>query len=1346
MSAETRSADDDRGFPIVGVGASAGGLEAFIALFRALPADTGMGFVLVPHLAPTHTSALAEILSRTSSMPVQEVADDLEVQPNRVYVIPPGREMIIAEGKLHLRPRDVQTLHRSVDRFLRSLAEDQKHHAIGVILSGTATDGTLGLSAIKSEGGITFAQDDTAQQTGMPHSAIAEGSVDFVLPPLGIAQELVRIARHPPLPVSNLDGTDSAGDIRNVLHVVRHATGVDFTQYKTNTLQRRIKRRMLVRKTPSLTEYAELLRTTPAEVGALHRDLLIGVTTFFRNPEAFEQLKSRIFPKFVTRDRTRDPVRFWVLGCSTGQEVYSLAIAFTEFLETLDQHVPVQIFGSDLNAAGIEIARAGTYAKDIVHDVSPERLRRFFADVDGHYRIVKSIREMCVFSQHNVLVDPPFSRLDLVSCRNLLMYLEPTLQQQVIPTLYHALKPSGALWLGSAESVGSQKDLFETEDARHKIFTKKSGGTSVTPPFSLARPSTAEVPASKRFEPREGPDLSKEGERVLLARFAPAGVLVSPTMEIVQYRGEVGPYLSPAPGKASLSLLKMLANGLQVAVRAGILRAKKNETATREEAVEVRLPDGSARRVAVEVIPITASGGGFWVLFHEPGDHRSPPRRTKPRGTRAAGESSELLARLSKELTDTREYLQSVIEQQEASHEELQSANEEVQSANEELQSINEELETSKEEIQSSNEELSTVNDELQHRNAELNRTNNDLVNFLASTHQGVVFVGRDLRIRRYTPIAESLLNLIPSDIGRPIRDVRLNMAGPDLEAILLTVIDTLAASEHQVQDDKGRWFSLRVRPYRTLDNQIDGAVLVYVDVDAVTRARLYAESIIATVREPLVVLDVEGYVMTANAAFYRAFGGEPERTEGARFTDLDSGAWDIPELRQFLQDVAPLDHTFNDFELTRDFEAVGRKVVLLTARRLVQVPDSPPLVLLAIEDVTELRHAEGLRRRRVAELAAADKSKNEFLAMLAHELRNPLAPIGSAVQILGLPGVPAATSEKARAVIDRQVQTMTRLIEDLLDVARITQGKIELRKVALDVNTVLQRAAELVQLQVNQRGQTLSVALLATSCDILGDATRLEQAFGNLLHNASKFTGPSGHIWLSAECLEANGRPAEVVVRLRDDGIGIPAEVLPGVFDLFKQGPASPHHASGLGVGLALVHRIVMLHGGRVTVASAGVDQGSEFTVSFPVLDEAEHEHDENESDESPAVVDAVGHRVLVVDDNVDAAVSLAELLRLRGHEVCVVHSGAAALEVVGPFLPHIIFLDIAMPGMDGYQVARQLRERPELDNPLIVAVTGFGGDADRQFSHAAGFDEHATKPLDPAILSRLLTRPRES
>ncbi|MGE0703270.1 MAG: ATP-binding protein, partial [Vicinamibacterales bacterium] len=498
----------------------------------------------------------------------------------------------------------------------------------------------------------------------------------------------------------------------------------------------------------------------------------------------------------------------------------------------------------------------------------------------------------------------------------------------------------------------------------------------------------------------------------------------------------------------------------------------------------------------------------------------------------------------------------------------------------------------------------------------------------------------------------------------------------------------------------------------------------------------------IATVREPLVVLDTEGTVVTANAAYYRVFGAQPRLTEGARFYELEDGIWNASELRQLL-DAAVRGDAVNDLELTRDRDGGARRVLLLSARRIVDLANAPPLVLLAIDDVTASRQAEIVRRQRVAELAAADQSKNEFLAMLAHELRNPLAPIRSATQILGMKGIPEASSEKARLVIERQVQTMTRLIEDLLDVARITQGKIELRKATIDVRSALRRAVEVVQPEVDQRGQTLSLVLPPGPATILGDLTRLEQAFGNLLQNASKFTGPSGHIWVTAEIVESRDESTRVLVRVRDDGIGIPSGMLHGIFDLFKQAGTSPHHATGLGVGLALVDRIVRLHSGDVTVSSAGPNRGSEFTVALPAA--GDREGDGTEADRDESVDDSEqGRRILVVDDNVDAADSLAELLRLSGHEVRVAHSGPAALELAAPFLPQIIFLDIAMPRMDGYEVARRLRRHTELNDPVIVALTGFGRDVDRQMARAAGFDELATKPLHPDTLRQLLKAPR--
>ena len=984
-------------FPIVGVGASAGGLEAFTQMLSALPVDTGMAFVLVQHLAPTRASLLAEILSRTTAMPVMEVQEELRVAPNHVYVIPPDRNMVISQDTLQLLPRqEGRGQNRPIDVFFRSLAEHQKHQAIGVILSGTATDGTLGLEEIKAEGGITFAQDDTAQQDSMPCSAVASGCVDFVLPPDEIAREIDRIARHPYVaPVPPAKGTAPAGDpdLRKILETVRRGTGVDFSQYKASTLHRRIARRMVVHRIDGLQDYARFLRKNPDEVATLYRDMLINVTSFFRGPETFEALKTKILPKLF-KDRSRhEPLRIWVPGCSTGEEAYSLAIICAELAEARGKPAAVQIFATDLNGAAIDKARAGVYEKSIEHDVSPERLRRFFVEVDGSYRVAKMIRDMCVFARHNVLADPPFSQIDLLSCRNFLIYLEPALQQKVVPLLHYALKPAGWLVLGSSETIGSFRDLFEAEDSKNKIYAKTPGTHRVVFGQPAGRSKGGELGAGPARLPPAGTDVQKEADRILLARYVPPSVLVDGGLEILQLRGDTGPYLSPSPGKASLNLLRMAREGLLVPLRSAVNKARKQGAAAREEGLRLKT-DGGSREINLEVVPVNGSAageGGFLILFEEPGAARKAKGKARQPGARAA-EAQETAAgenaHLQQELAATREYLQSVVEQQEAANEELQSANEEVQSANEELQSINEELETSKEEIQSANEELATVNDELQNRNVELNQLNGDLVNLVSSVDMGIVILGRDLRVRRFTPMAEKPFNLSPGDVGRPIGDVKLNLdvAPPETLATLLAeVIDTVSAREREVQDREGRWYSLRIRPYRTLDHKIEGAVILLVDVDTLRRAREFAESIVATVRESLVVLDADLRIQKASRSFFETFHLTREKTEGRLLSALRGGPWKDPELRRLLDQVLHQEDGFDDFALRYEAEQGNPRTLMLNGRRLVQESGQSPFILLAIEDVTLRQH--------VQELAAADRRKERVPGSAGPRAAQPTGP-----------------------------------------------------------------------------------------------------------------------------------------------------------------------------------------------------------------------------------------------------------------------------------------------------------------------------------------------------------------
>ncbi len=827
-------------FPVVGVGASAGGLEAITSLLERIPADPGVAFVVVVHLDPHYKSELPAILSRVTRLPVLTVTEGVAIQVNHVYVGPPNASVSLAGKTLTLTTRPPRGVFLPIDILFRSLATVQKSAAIGVVLSGEGTDGTIGLQAIKAEGGITFAQDDkTARHDSMPRSAVAAGCIDYVLSPDRVAQELARIARHPYAAAAAEPKRQEEDRIDPILAFVRDSLDLDFGHYKRSTIKRRIERRMAVRGKDSLEEYLQLLRSDPAEVRALYQDFLIRVTQFFRDPAAFEALKEHVFPTLV-KDRTASrPIRIWVAGCSTGEEVYSLAICLYEYLGNQTAEVPLKILATDLDESALEKARAGIYLDNIEIDVSPERLRRFFHRTDGSYKISKTIREQCVFSRHNLAHDPPFSNLDLVSCRNVLIYMDAPLQRRILPLLHYSLCPDGVLFLGSSETVGQFTDLFETVDAKQRIFSKKQATAAMRMDFA---PFTGGTDLVRRIGRDEGSaplwsalDIQREADRIVLSRYAPVGVVIDEAMTVVQFRGRTAPYLEPAPGLATLDLLRMLREGLLAEVRAAIHQARAENTVVVKEDLPI-IEHETLRHVKVEVIPFklpTASVRFFLVLFQdgERIEGAAAPERQPPLP------AEQQTQQLQQELTALREYLQSVIEEQESTNEELKSANEEILSANEELQSTNEELQTAKEEAQSANEELATVNDELRHRNAELGRVNNDLVNLLSGVNIPIVMVNRDLRIRRFTPVAEKVLNLIPTDMGRPISDIKSNLLDADLGQLATAVIDTLTPLEREVQDKEGRWYSLRIRPYITLDNMIDGASIVLLDIDSVKKA-----------------------------------------------------------------------------------------------------------------------------------------------------------------------------------------------------------------------------------------------------------------------------------------------------------------------------------------------------------------------------------------------------------------------------------------------------------------------------------------------------------------------------
>jgi two-component system, chemotaxis family, CheB/CheR fusion protein len=837
--------------PVVGIGASAGGLEAATTFFKQLSPQLGMAYVLVLHLDPVHESKLTEILARTTTMQVVQVVDGMRVEPDHVYVIPPNCEMSIDRWILHLRERQAhRAANTTIDTFLRSLAVGHGSDAIGVILSGTGSDGTLGLAAIKGEAGITFAQEpSSAKHDGMPASAIGSGYVDFILSPAEIANEIARIRHHPYIARALDPDSEALGEtseMEYIFRLLRKTTKVDFSGYKPPTIGRRIQRRMALHKIDKLPAYVALLQHDPAEVDALYQDLLINVTSFFRNSEAFAALKQAVYPAILqARTSTSGPIRIWVPGCSTGEETYSHAMSLVEFLGEERSDIPIQVFGTDLSARAIQKARAGVYKENIEADVTPTRLRRFFYRADGGYQIRKAIRDHCIFSTQNVFNDPPFSRMDLVSCRNVMIYLSQSLQRRVIPIFHYALNPTGFLMLGSTEGLLiAGAELFEMIDKKQKIFRKKLVSSPVAFGFSVGKPEEPTIGTPPLTQPKNQDalkipmELQREADRLLLARYVPPAVLINEHLEILQTRGRTAAFLELPPGRASLNLLKMARPGLLFELQGAIDEARKQGfEAIRQN---VRVEDEKVVTVTIRVVPFkvpTQTQHSFLIVF----ENDAPPANVSAAGSLATSPAAEMvldpprseesalgkqIVQLRQELAATREYLQSIIESQEGTNEELQSANEEIQSGNEELQSTNEELQTSKEELESANEELHTVNEEMQHRNELLTQLNNDLTNLLYSVSLPIVMVGADLCVRRFTPQAAAMLGLSSTDIGRPMPRLRLKLDMASLEQNMLDVIQQVQSQQLHVQDNEGKWCVLRIVPYRTLDNRIDGVVV----------------------------------------------------------------------------------------------------------------------------------------------------------------------------------------------------------------------------------------------------------------------------------------------------------------------------------------------------------------------------------------------------------------------------------------------------------------------------------------------------------------------------------------
>jgi two-component system CheB/CheR fusion protein len=1458
------------------MGASAGGLEAFQAFFERMPADSGMTFVVVQHLDPHHETLMPELLARHTSMAVRLVEEDTQVESNTVYVLAPNTTLAIDDCVLRLaRPERMRGRRSPIDSFFRSLAEDQGDDAVAIVFSGTGTDGALGLRAVKDHGGLTLVQAPaSARYDSMPRAAIVADVANHVLPVEEMPARLLRHMRE----LEELRGgrgieglrKELEGFIGRICTILRAKTGHDFSRYKRSTLVRRIRRRMTEQQVGEVPGYIERLQANPQEVDLLFRDLLIGVTDFFRDPDAFTTLTRKVIPKLFENKGLDSQVRVWVPGCATGEEAYSLAILLREHAARMEEPPHVQVFATDIDAQALEVARQGLYPERIAEQVSGERLAKYFVRYGNLFQVSKEIRESCLFSTHNVITDPPFSRLDLVSCRNLLIYMESDLQKKLIPLFHYALRSGGFLFLGPSESVAGWPELFRTVDKRHRIYQCKD--VVLRPPLSF--------PLADRFRfagPRPAAELTAQGtgeqglarafERVLLENYSPACVLVNERAEILYFSPRTGKYLEPPGGTPTLRVLELARQGLRLDLRTALHKSVTSRAPVTHENVAFEA-DGSTHRVDLSVRPMFELGedaGLYMIVFQErerPGS-AAPVPVFEPRpalsGQTPSGEippdAALAIQRLETDLRLTKDHLHATLEELESSNEELVASNEELLSINEELQSTNEELQTSKEELQSVNEELETINTELKKKLEELDRANSDLLNLFQSTRIATVFVDRDLRIKKFTPAATELFRLIDSDVGRSIADIAPRFSGADLSMDIKGVLRTLAVREHEVRlMDEEAWYILRILPYRTLENVIDGVVLTFVDI---TELRLAQEQnnrlarIVESSRDAILGKTLEGIVTSWNNGAERMYGYTAREMIGHPVDVL------IPPERR--AELNPIYERVRHGDPVDPFETVrvhkdGRRIHVLLGLSPVRDAEGRVVGASAIaHDITDRKRAEaelrlseeryrslvgaltsvvwatdaegrfverqslweeytgqpwhahagwgwaqavhpedrdriksawaqaltvrkpyrgegrlwhaesGMHRHYVARavpllgpdgqvrewvgtitdiedrkqaenaLREAARRKDEFLAMLGHELRNPLAPIRNCLHVLRMPNTSAPQAERALDTVDRQVVHLTRLVDDLLDVSRISQGKILLRKERLDL-------VELVRSTVEDHREALTAAGLALELDlapeplwVTGDSTRLAQSVGNVLHNALKFTDRGGRVEVGVSTAEDT-----VVVSVRDDGIGIEPELLARLFEPFSQAtPGLDRARGGLGLGLALVRRLLELHGGAVEATSAGSGTGTEIRLRLPLERRPVPVRDTGGSETAPAG----SRRCLVIEDNADAAESLALLLQLQGHEVEVAHDGVAGVEKGRVFLPDVVICDIGLPGaLDGYGVARAFRDDPDLRGVRLIALTGYGQEDDQRRAREAGFDVHVTKPADPNTLKRLL------
>jgi len=1356
-------------FPVIGIGASAGGLQALQALFEKMPVNNGMAFVVILHLSPQHHSSAAEILQRVTKIPVATVKGTTHIEKDHAYIIPPGKKLSMSDGYLLVSDLDRPPgQHIAIDMFFRSLAEVHRERAIGIVLSGTGTDGTAGLSRLKERGGVTIVQQPSdAQHDGMPLAAIATGAVDFVLPVKDMPQKLVDLWRNARIiqlpPADDLDALsvkpvppeaekDAEEALQDIITILRTQTGHDFRHYKRATVLRRIERRMQVCGVSNLPDYRAVLKNNPDEGVALLSDMLIGVTNFFRDREAFEALGRDVIPQIFSDKPAGEQVRVWVAACSTGEEAYSIAMLLSDQETLLAKSPEIQVFATDIDDESIAVARKGLYASSIVADIPSSKLLEYFMKEETSYRIKKTIRDKVLFASHNLLRDPPFSKLDLISCRNLLIYLNREMQSDLLEMFHFALNPGGFLFLGSSESAEIAAHLFAPVDKKNRIYRAKALSRSMR--YAPAMPFAGAIRAPGTGAPVT-PNVRKfsfaEVHQRVLAQYAPPSVIVNQESNIVHMSDRAGRFLRHIGGEPSRNLISLVYPELRLELRTALFQAAQSGKSVEARRVQLKRDDRNYYvNMTARPFHDDEAGADFILVLFDEVEETIDEDREGPRGDK----QNTILTQLEEELQRTKEQLQETIEHSETSTEELKASNEELQAINEELRSATEELETSKEELQSVNEELITVNYELKVKVEETSKVNDDLNNLIASTDIATVFVDRGKRIKRFTPRAADIFNIIPSDAGRSLLDITHRLDYEKLSDDVSETFESLRMVEREVRSDDGRSYIVRLLPYRTTEDRIDGAVLTFIDISARRKAeeslrageermRLVAES---TKDYAIITCDTEGRITSFNKGAERIFGFSEGEVIGQMsdiiFTpeDREHG---IPEEERTRarEEGRAEDERWHSRKDGSRLYCSGVMTPLMDGDHFygyAKIARDQTEQLKALDKHTGLVNHEEIAR---AEARVANALRDEFLAIMSHELRHPLNLIHINAELLGrLPEVRSSPAgSKAIAVIQNSVLGQAKIIDDLLDLARVKTGKLTLTVSDVDLCATVKSIINVMQADPAVAGLAISVIDTQTPLVIRADLIRVEQVILNLLSNAVKFTAPGGHITVRLTQEKQTAR-LDVI----DDGKGMAPEFVPNVFDMFGQAaPVTTRSKGGLGIGLALVRQITELHDGRVEAASEGLGKGSRFSVWFPLYGElpaAELEKAE------AAKRSIAGLRIMLIDDMEDLVSSFKMLLELEGAAVYTATRATEALKILDTHDLDLVISDIAMPDMDGHMFIEQLRKQEKYAKLPAIAVSGMGRPQDIERAREAGFSAHLSKPVSLSLLIKKIEelRPR--